>query len=264
MNRENLLIIPAYIAKLEHAQMLGQCLTTLRKTTDERVMIIDDGSPDTPFKNVHSEAMEKFEDVEVVLVPENRGFSATVNFGLNCAIQNEMNAVLVNSDILFNSEDWLEKMIETDADIVGALLCYPNNIIQHAGVFFSPITRAFDHRYKGAPHDYPLAQELCECPVTAALQMIKWECLSEVGLYDEGFKMSHEDVDFCLRAITEGYTSVYNPEVKALHLESMFRADASQKVKEWERESAKYLMRKWHDQDFYEIAPSMFERNTNE
>ena len=40
--------------------------------------------------------------------------------------------------------------------------------------------------------------------MTAALQLIRWETLDQVGLYDEGYRLCFEDVDYCLRVFEAG------------------------------------------------------------
>lgn len=253
-----LIVIPSYIKTSAHAKLLNTCVLSINSTTDNaQILVVDDCSPHEKQAEVLYDYFEKnLENVSVIRKEENEGFSKTVNVGIEKARQDNLNVVLVNADIEFTDEGWLEEMRNTDADIIGALLVYPNSVIQHAGIYFSSFSRNFDHRFKGAPHDLPAAQKSCFCPVTAALQYVKSDVFDSIGLYDEGFKMGYEDVDFNIRAIEAGFKSIYNPKVKAVHHESVFRTGEKT---DWEKESYLYLVKKHEDKNFSGIAPSLME-----
>lgn len=191
---------------------------------------------------------------------ENGGFARAVNHGLRTALLSGQDALLVNADLEFLSEAWLpalENCVTPDgspADIAGALLVYPQGFIQHAGIYFSLLTRQWDHWYRFAPYQLPEAHIPRVCPVTGALQFIQHSTLEKIGVYDEDFRMSYEDVDYCLRAFAAGLTCVYTPKAMALHHESLFRGNKDEKIKKWEQESWRLLQRKHADtptQAFY-------------
>jgi GT2 family glycosyltransferase len=258
-----LLIVPSYLANQEHIKALGICVASLRQSTDAPLLIIDDGSPmpEEDKNMVYFDAIsEGYDNVSIHMKEENSGFSSTVNIGLRQALENNQDAILINADIEFKEHGWLETMVESEADIVGALLFYPSMLIQHAGIYFSIITRGFAHRFSSAPPDLPAAHVECECPVTGALQFIRHSVLEDVGVYDEDFKLGFEDVDYLIRAIKAGHKSLYNPKVKAVHHESLFRGgEKSDKIKQWEHESLVTLLKKHKGVDFTGIAPSSLE-----
>lgn len=259
-----LLIIPSYIGSPKHGEVLSKCVRSLRETTDAELLIVDDGSPlhqadkDSVYGVIANSITNS--NLKIKYSEENQGFSKTVNIGLQRALDEGKDAVLVNSDIEFIEYGWLETMATTEAGIVGALLLYPNYLIQHAGIYFSILTRAFTHRFTGCPPNLPAALVECECQVTAALQYIKHEVLEDVGIYDEKFLLGMEDVDYTIRAIKAGHKSLYNPKVKALHHESLVRKEKSDKIKKWEHESYVHLRKKWHGVDFRDVAPTLMER----
>ena len=138
---------------------------------------------------------------------------------------------------------WLDRMRErTDTEgrpaaVVGARLLYPNGLIQHAGVFFSLLNRDWLHRYRFGPANLPEALKPTRCIVTGALQFIRWETLDQIGLYDEGYRLCFEDVDYCLRVFKAGLECIYEPSVVAMHHESFFRRNATPKIERWTAES---------------------------
>lgn len=242
-------------------EALVTCLVSLKATTTHgsfETLIVDDGSPvEELLDELEHEGNNLGLPFELLRKPENEGFSRTVNVGLRRALQQERDAVLVNADIEFRDEGWLERMQrQTNSDgeglasVVGALLSYPHGLIQHGGIFFSVLTRGFDHVYKYAPENLPEAQHARVCPVTGALQFIRLEALEAIGVYDEKFRLGFEDVDYCIRVLESGRECVYQPTVRAWHFESMFRGRPSPKIEQWQAMSWFYFMEKWAGTSF--------------
>jgi len=258
-----LIIIPTYIRKNSELKVLQKCLSTCWESCDAEILMVDDASPigRGTMDSILGWAKSYTNEVSLTHREINEGFSKTVNVGLAKALAEGRDACLVNSDIEFAEKGWLEQAQKTEADVVGALLLYPNLLIQHAGIYFSLITRSFDHRFKGCAPNLPAAQKEIECPVTGALQFIRHKVLVDVGIYDEAFRMGFEDVDFMIRSIKSGYKSVYNPKIKAIHHESLFRKGKAKslKIAGWENDSFFTLIKKHKDVDLKGVAPTMFE-----
>lgn len=257
---EPLIIIPSFISRKEHAQVLLKCIETLNKSADSpEILIVDDCSPyQEQARILYDHFQLKYDNIELEYNDTNRGFSFSVNKGLKQCLEEKRDGVLVNADIEFREIGWLDEMKKTDASIIGALLFYENSLVQHAGTYFSKFTRSFDHRFKGCPPDYDPIHKQIECPCTAALLYIRNECLEEVGLFDEDFLLGWEDVDYNLRSIKEGHKAVYNPKVKAIHHESLFRGkhSASEKTLEMQKKSFLYLLEKYKGADFSGLVRS--------
>lgn len=247
--------------------MLDKCLTSLRHTVKDScdVLVVDDGSPDEDAREATRKLTEQA-DGTFIARPVNEGFSHTVNIGLRQALHEDRDAVLVNADVEFFTSTWLELMLkQTTADgnghaaLVGALLLYPNFTIQHAGIYFSLLYREFDHIYRYGPHNLPEARDAKVCPVTGALQFIRHSCLSEIGVYDETFRMGFEDVDYCVRVWQAGLQCIYQPGIRAFHHESFFRGSRRQsdRVERWQQESWQRFKQKWGDLSFAEFVPSL-------
>lgn len=261
-----LAIIPTYVTKGTDVTVAADAVTSLRKTVGDAcdLYVIDDGSPEQDLVTALRAVVEEH-DGEFMAKPRNEGFAKTVNVGLRRAMNEERDSVLVNADIEFVTEGWLNLMQQQassdgsrPAGIVGARLLYPNGLIQHAGIFFSILSREFDHIYRYGPGDLPEALHAREVPVTGALQYIRYACLEEVGLYDENFKLGWEDVDYCIRAWLAGQPIVYQPGVVAYHHESFFRAGRkSAKIEKWTQQSWMHFCDKWRDQSFAEFVPSL-------
>jgi GT2 family glycosyltransferase len=225
----SLAIVPTYLRTEQDLEVLLRCLASLSATAPElELLVVDDCSPNAGLVDQLALIVPELGG-ELVRKPENTGFSATVNVGLRRALEWGQDALLVNADLEFTTPGWWPAMHErTDsqgrpAAVVGAFLTYPNGLIQHAGVTFSLLERKFVHRYRFGPAALPEAHRPTQCPVTGALQLIRHATLTAVGLYDEGFRMGLEDVDYCLRTFDAGLECIYEPRARAVHAESFVR-----------------------------------------
>lgn len=259
-----LAIVPGYVTTGHDVEILRVAVQSLRDTVGDAcdLLVVDDGSPETDLVTACRHIVEGL-DGEFIAKGRNEGFAKTVNVGLRRCLNNELDAVLVNADIEFKTETWLDLMLQRKdpegrlASIVGARLLYPNGLIQHAGVYFSLLYREFSHIYQYGPGNLPEALNARVCPVTAALQFIRHECLEHVGIYDERFLLGWEDVDYCVRTWKSGRSVIYEPGIVATHHESFFRGRVNPKIQDWQAKSWLYFCEKHATTSFAEFVPSL-------
>ena len=138
---------------------------------------------------------------------------------------------LVNNDIEVIHGDWLDEMVghavRPHTGAVGAMLYYPDDRIQHAGVIIG-LGGVAGHAYVGMPRGFPgqqhrahLTQNLTA--VTAACLVVRRSVFEEVGGLDETLEVAFNDVDFCLRIAQHGYYNVWTPWAELYHHESATR-----------------------------------------
>ena len=110
-----------------------------------------------------------------------------------------------------------------EADVVGARLLYPTGAVQHAGVAFGQ--DGYPHNlYAGLPGEHPAANRPRRLQaVTGACMLVRRPAFERVGGFDERFRNSLEDVDFCLRIGAGGGEVRYCPTAVVTHLESATR-----------------------------------------
>ena len=258
-----LAVIPAYLRDQEDLDKLLRCLVSLRSTAPgAAVLVVDDASPSDQIAGMAAIAAQEL-DAAFVRNDENAGFAATVNAGLAVALENGADAVLVNADIEFAWPGWLEALLARSdtqgrpAAVAGARLLFPNGTIQHAGIYFSLLNRDFFHRFRYGPSDLPEALTPTRCPVTAALMLIRHECLDAVGLFDEAFGMAYEDVDYCLRVFASGRECIYEPQAVAVHLEKAFRDRPTARARELAERSARHMWAKHAGTDLSPWVPAV-------
>jgi len=176
------------------------------------ILVIDNQSDDADSRQYLNDLPEiasswGLESITVMPFDEPFNFSRMNNF----AVAHTAGDVLcfLNNDIEIITTDWIHHLIDeatqVDAGCVGALLFYPNETVQHAGVITGMGTIA-GHAFMGMPraitlsHPYFKAKRVCSA-VTGA-------CLA---------------IDLCLRVRSAGYNNIWLPQVQLFHHESLSR-----------------------------------------
>ncbi|HEY0662664.1 MAG TPA: glycosyltransferase family 2 protein [Lysobacter sp.] len=138
---------------------------------------------------------------------------------------------LLNNDIEVIAEDWLDEMVgqalRPDVGAVGAMLYYPDDSIQHAGVILG-VGGVANHAYVGQHRGHAghgarakVAQNLSA--VTGACLVVRRSVYRQVGGLDESLQVAFNDIDFCLRVREAGYRNVWTPFAELYHHESASR-----------------------------------------
>lgn len=222
--------------------LTDQCLRSLRAThahlTHIEIFVVSDG-PDG-YERLRG-VCEKYNALPV-LMAERRGFAAACNQGL--ARSNGQVVYLCNNDIEF-IEPCLQIMTDLadkmNAGIISCRLLYPNMTIQHAGVFFAASEEAYrtlgvpgywDHFRRGEQALDPGAVTLTNVLLSGALLGITQWAKQTVGLLDEGFGFTCEDIHYNLCVMEAGRMPVYCGYTAAIHHEGATRgATLEEKLK---------------------------------
>jgi GT2 family glycosyltransferase len=180
-------------------------------------------------------------------------FSAIQNWAIN-QVKTE-NLILLNNDIEIISADWIESMLEFgqrgDVGVVGSILYYPNNTIQHGGIILG-IGGVAGHSHKHQSRDslgyfsrLKSIQNLSA--VTAACMLTKKSIFKEVGGFDENLSHAFNDVDYCIKVRQKGYLIVYTPFAELYHHESISRGyEDTQEKRDRFMEEIAFIKNKWH------------------
>ncbi|HEX5480488.1 MAG TPA: glycosyltransferase [Dehalococcoidia bacterium] len=186
-----------------------------------RVIVVDNGSADGSEPHLR----DRLPGVEVLQTGSNGGFSAGCNTGIRSALAWGADAVLlVNSDVVLPPE--------TIGQLTDALAGDPRiglaapvilsraepDVIASAGMIFSARTGRMRHRAAG--------QRLAALgdagvhrvdAVSGCAVLVRRQVFERIGLLDDACFFSFEDVDFCLRARTNGFDTVCVAGAVAYH-----------------------------------------------
>lgn len=191
----------------------------------ELVIIIDAGA-DQPVLD----ELEKLAGSKLTLIEWKKpfNFSQKMNFGVLHA-QGEY-VLLLNDDVQVLNSEWLSSMLSLaqlpNAGMVGAMLYYEDDTIQHAGhAYFegSPthIGLGLPRGSHGPLNGYLVAREAPG--VTAACALMPLTVFKEVGGFTALLPGNFNDVDLCLKVGWRGYDIYWTPDAELYHFESKTR-----------------------------------------
>jgi FkbM family methyltransferase len=153
------------------------------------------------------------------------------NFSIQCNLgeRHTKNEILLflNDDIAPITNDWLERLYDwmDEPRIVGPMLIYPNESVQHAGMFlgFHGVAGHVLRHSKLPSGDYGFmltAPRTVSCLTGAALMMPKGVFAALNG-FDPLLGTYLQDVDISLRALNSGVDLVFDPRSILMHMESI-------------------------------------------
>lgn len=192
--------------------------------------------------------------VKLVLYQGAFNYSAVNNLGVKYATGDYI--LLLNNDTEVITSNWMEEMLmyaqREDVGAVGAKLLYADRTIQHAGVVLAlGAHRTAGHgHYKMPMQNLGYMGRLCYTQnvsaVTGACLLVKKAVFDRVGGLEEGFAISLNDVDFCLKLREVGLLNVWTPFAQMYHYESISRGldDSGEKAERYNRESEQFRT-KW-------------------
>jgi O-antigen biosynthesis protein len=208
--------------------LIRTCLETLRKKTKYRnfeIICIEN----IPARQRRWKQWLKKNADKVIETREKFNWSRFNNVAAEQATGEFL--LFLNDDIEIVDPDWLEALLEyaqqPEVGVVGARLLYPDNKVQHAGIFW--VTGGGRHAFRFSPENsiayFGLAMTVRNViAVTGACLLVSRREFDELGGFDERHNVVNNDVDFCLRAGARGKRIVYTPHATLIHHELASRS----------------------------------------
>jgi GT2 family glycosyltransferase/glycosyltransferase involved in cell wall biosynthesis len=187
----------------------------------EQLIVVDNGSDGPTGAALASHLL----GVVYEATGRNLGFSGGVNVGIRRALEAGAGAVLlVNSDAIV-PPDCVEKLTalldaSSSLGIVGPVLLSRGNPdrIASAGLTYSRRTGRMRQLHEGAPASAQLfAARVDVDAVSGCVMLVRRAVFEAIGLLDERFFYSFEDLDFCLRAGAAGFRTALAGNAVAYH-----------------------------------------------
>lgn len=225
--------VSVIIPTKDHVDLLKQDINSIEELTtykDYEIIVLDNNSEKEESFKYFEEVQKQYSNVTVHKAAFEFNWSKLNNYGMTLAKGDVY--VFMNNDMKLITPDWLERLAEKamrdDVGIVGGLLLYEDDTIQHAGVVVG-IQGWADHIYKGmkpvhygSPYVSPMVtRNVTAC--TGALMAISKKVIERIGGFDEDFIICGSDIEICIRAYLRGYVNIYDPHIKLYHYESKSR-----------------------------------------
>jgi GT2 family glycosyltransferase len=203
-------------------RFLSTCLNSLQRQEGRvpwQITVVDNGSIDGSVAYLQRE----YPDVELVCLPENKGFSAAVNAGI-CRSKAPW-VFLLNNDTEV-APDCLHQLFASLAARPEYDFFAPKMLSYHQHDF---LDGAGDGYLRGgAGYRLGTLEQDCrrynhEGPVfgvCAGAALYRRQLFDHIGLFDEDFFAYLEDVDMNLRLTRAGYKAWYVPTARVYHIGS--------------------------------------------
>lgn len=232
--------------------LLRRCLSSVQASLagapfSWRLVVVDSASSDDSAAMVRAE----FPDVTLLELPENRGFGAAANHGLQAlslrgaggqeagehAEQTSPRYLLLLNADTEVVDGAIRVLVDYMADhpdvgVVGPQLRYPDGTVQSSrrrfptpGTLFWESTvleqcwpgNPWARRYHLADRTDDVEQEV-DWLVGAGL-LLRAEAIAQAGPLDEGYFLYFEELDWCRRIRQAGWRVVYQPAAQIVHHE---------------------------------------------
>jgi GT2 family glycosyltransferase/glycosyltransferase involved in cell wall biosynthesis len=196
-----------------------KALLASRRPIDD-VIVVDNDSTENARARLSS--VEPL--ITYILTGRNLGFSGGMNVGIRQALARGADRVLlVNSDVIVPPDcvERLERCMDAQrAGITGPVVLARSEPgwIASLGMSYAPRTGRMRHR--GVGGQLRAGARTAGGPVDAVsgcLMLIRREVFDAIGLLDEDFFFSFEELDFCLKARLAGFATVLDGSAVAYH-----------------------------------------------
>lgn len=191
------------------------------------IIVVDNGSTDGSAEMVRTE----FPLVRLIANPDNRGFPAANNQGLEVARGRYVLLLNPDTEVVGDALATMAAFADAhpDVGILGPQLLNPDGSVQSSRRRFPTLlTALFESTWLQpyAPRRLLEHYYVLDCPddevqdvdwVTGAALMARREAVKQVGPLDEGFFMYSEELDWCRRFREAGWRVVYLPTARIVH-----------------------------------------------
>lgn len=155
---------------------------------------------------------------EPIVAPRNRGYAAGLNLGIERALERGCGAVLaLNADVRLDAR-CVEQLLATQAEVVQPLLLLMQEPgrINAAGLRATPLGLAWCAGWR-RPRAWAGEEVRPIAVASGAAMLVRRSVFERVGLFDEGFFLYLEDVEFSRRAAAAGCAIALQPKAVAWH-----------------------------------------------
>jgi len=218
----------ASVRGVERCMVVEAVRSVVEKSTYknvEFVIVIDDVAPAEVYDELRAIAGDS-----IRFVTWNAPFSFSGKMNLGVLHARGEYVLLLNDDVELITPGWIEPMLglaqRPKAGLVGAMLYFEDNTIQHAGhaYYRLDVTHVGLNSPRGAVGPFGgFALEREAAGVTAACALMSRALFLEAGGFSTLLPGNFNDVDLCMKVAVLGYQSYFTPKSELYHFESKSR-----------------------------------------
>lgn len=197
------------------------CLDSLQKNSyaNAKTIVLDNTSTDGSVEAIR----RHFPQVEILPLTDNLGYAGNNNVGIEAALAQGADWVLVLNEDTILAADCIEQMVQIgesapEIGIVGPLVYHYDEptIIQSAGGSMDANLNAW-HTGENEADEGQFAQPRDVDWISGCAIMVRSDVINAVGMLDERFFYYWEETEWCLRTKRAGWRIVHTPQAKLWH-----------------------------------------------
>jgi len=211
-------LISVIIPNWNGAHLLPTCLDALRRQScaEREIVVVDNASTDGSLDLLARD----YPEARVMALPRNAGFTGACNTGIRES-RSEFVALL-NSDTQAD-ENWLAEVVAAferhpEAGLVASkMLLFDRRDVLHTAGDFVRLDGVPGNRGVWQRDEGQFDREECVFSACGGSAAYRRAMLNEIGLLDDDFFFSCEDVDLAWRAQLAGWKCVFAPKAIVYH-----------------------------------------------
>ena len=197
------------------------CLDSLARATykNHSIVVLDNHSTDGSVEAVRS----AYPAVQIIQLTENRGYAGNNNVGIQVAMEQNADWVLVLNEDTILAADCLERLVEVGErdpkiGMVGPLVYHYDepDVIQSAGGWTNRYWEA-GHIGKDEKDQGKFVAPRAVDWLTGCGILVRRAVIEQVGMLDDKFFIYYEETEWCVRARKVGWTLMNVPQAKLWH-----------------------------------------------
>lgn len=186
-----------------------ECIRSIQKInySKYKIILIDNASTDDSCLVIETE----FKDIVLIKNKENVGFPVGNNQGIEWAIKNNLDYILLLNNDTIVAANFLDKLLEialnyNDVGILGCRIVYHSkpNIFWSVGGFIDKRTGRPYHFQKDIFQTND-SDFCCVDWVSGCALLIRSSVVKQIGFLDTNYFFGMEDVDWCTKATKSGW-----------------------------------------------------------
>ena len=219
------------IVNYNAGSLLRKCVDSLLACPlDIEIIVVDNASSDASL-----DGLQDLSQVCVIRNPANVGFAAACNIGVQASSAPFL--LFLNPDCFFQPDPIAPLLAGLQSGdrvgMVGGLLVNEDGTEQGGGRRAVPTPwrsfvrsfglQRFANRWPKLFYDFHLhKQPLPDSPIeveaiSGACMLVKRDVMEDVGLWDEGYFLHCEDLDWCMRFRQKGWKILFVPDARISH-----------------------------------------------
>ncbi len=201
----------------------SDCIQSLRQCRypNFEILIVDNASKDDSVEQLR----KAFPAVEIVQATRNCGYTGGVNVGIRAALKNDPSFILLLNEDTIVTPNFLSELVGAMVDhpraaaACGTIYHHPETArIWYAGGTLVPWRGLAVHSKSLPTHSEDGAAAARRVTfVTGCMTLIRVSALDIIGMKDERFFMSLEDIEHSARILKRGFDLLYVPRCVIYH-----------------------------------------------